>query len=158
MWFRQVHLLLQMLSRFRRQSGTLCLLSASFVLVISSTWATALILDKASPRNPSEEIPARSAADLILLVECLKKASLTSFLSIPQPLSVILINEIPPSFISTVMAVAPASMAFSTSSFTTDEGLSTTSPAAILIYSIFVQKIYIAIAYHLFFILSCNPE
>ena len=34
--------------------------------------------------------------------------------------------------ISTVIAVAPASIAFSTSSFTTEAGRSTTSPAAIL--------------------------
>ena len=37
----------------------------------------------------------------------------------------------PPPRSSTVMWVAPASMAFSTSSFTTEAGRSTTSPAAI---------------------------
>ena len=42
------------------------------------------------------------------------------------------ISVLPPSLISTVMAVAPASMAFSTSSFATELGRSTTSPAAIL--------------------------
>ena len=36
----------------------------------------------------------------------------------------------PPFWISTVTAVAPASMAFSSSSFTTLAGRSTTSPAA----------------------------
>ena len=44
-----------------------------------------------------------------------------------------LIKDIPPSLISIVTAVAPASIAFSTSSFTTDDGLSITSPAAILL-------------------------
>jgi DNA mismatch repair protein MutS len=68
----------------------------------------------------------------ILLVECRKNAERTSSRSIPQPLSVIRMNEIPPSLISTTTAVAPASMAFSTSSFTTEAGRSITSPAAIL--------------------------
>ena len=44
-----------------------------------------------------------------------------------------LIKDIPPSLISIVTAVAPASIAFSTSSFTTEDGLSITSPAAILL-------------------------
>ena len=44
-----------------------------------------------------------------------------------------LIKDIPPSLISIVTAVASASIAFSTSSFTTDDGLSITSPAAILL-------------------------
>jgi hypothetical protein len=48
------------------------------------------------------------------------------------PLSVMRISVVPPSLISTVIAVAPASIAFSTSSFTTELGRSTTSPAAIL--------------------------
>ena len=41
-------------------------------------------------------------------------------------------DKIPPSFISIVTDVAPASIAFSTSSFTTEAGRSITSPAAIL--------------------------
>ena len=49
----------------------------------------------------------------------------------PHPLSVTRIRVIPPRWISTVMLVAPASMAFSISSLMTDAGLSTTSPAAI---------------------------
>ena len=47
------------------------------------------------------------------------------------PLSVIFIYDIPPFFISTVILLAPASIEFSTISFTTDAGLSITSPAAI---------------------------
>jgi DNA mismatch repair ATPase MutS len=64
--------------------------------------------------------------------QTLANAERTSSRSIPQPLSVIRMNEIPPSLISTTTAVAPASMAFSTSSFTTEAGRSITSPAAIL--------------------------
>ena len=103
------------------------------VFVISSTCDTAAILASASPLKPRDETAIRSSIDLILLVACLLNAISISFLLIPLPLSVTLINEIPPSFISTVIAVAPASIAFSTSSLTTEEGLSTTSPAAILL-------------------------
>ena len=49
----------------------------------------------------------------------------------PQPSSVTRMRVIPPRLISTVTADAPASMAFSISSFTTLAGRSTTSPAAI---------------------------
>ncbi len=54
-----------------------------------------------------------------------------SFLSIQIQLSVIIISSIQPSFISTLILVAQASIEFSTNSFTTEKGLSTTSPAAI---------------------------
>ena len=104
----------------------------SLIFVRSSTCAIAAILESASPRNPREDIPVRSSTDRILLVECLKKASGTSSFGIPTPLSAIRIREIPPSLISTVTAVAFASIAFSTSSFTIDAGRSITSPAAIL--------------------------
>ena len=102
-------------------------------MVISSTCPTAAILESASPRKPREDTVNRSSTDWILLVEWRKKASGISSFSIPQPLSVTRINEIPPSRISTVTAVAFASMAFSKSSFTTDAGRSITSPAAILL-------------------------
>ena len=46
------------------------------------------------------------------------------------PSSVTRIMAMPPRWISTVTAWAPASTAFSTSSFTTEAGRSTTSPAA----------------------------
>src|SRR5262245_41165669 len=48
----------------------------------------------------------------------------------PQPSSLTLIRLRPPSRSVTSMRVAPASMAFSTSSFTADAGRSITSPAA----------------------------
>jgi hypothetical protein len=67
-----------------------------------------------------------------LLVAWRAKAKVNSSAGMPAPLSVILIEVSPPSAISTVTKEAPASMAFSVSSFTTDRGRSTTSPAAIL--------------------------
>ena len=105
---------------------------ADGVLVISSTWETAAILESASPRNPRDAMCSRSSTFSILLVAWRRKASGICSSSIPDPLSVMRISFLPPSVISTVTAVAPASIAFSTSSFTTEEGRSTTSPAAIL--------------------------
>ena len=75
----------------------------------------------------------RSSTLRILLVEWRKNAIADiCSRSIPHPLSVTRIKEIPPSLISTVTAVALASMAFSTSSLTIEDGRSITSPAAIL--------------------------
>ena len=102
------------------------------VFVSSSTWDTAAMLDRASPRKPKEPMVRRSSAVRILLVEWRRKAMEISSFSMPDPLSVMRISVVPPSCISTVIAEAPASIAFSTSSFTTEEGRSTTSPAAIL--------------------------
>src|SRR5580658_6864094 len=50
----------------------------------------------------------------------------------PHPSSAMRISRRPPFSISTRMLVEPASSEFSSSSFTTDAGRSTTSPAAIL--------------------------
>ena len=74
---------------------------------------------------------SRSYSERILLVAWRRKAVSASLSAMPQPLSVTRIRVIPPFWISTVTAVAPASMAFSTSSLTTLAGRSTTSPAAI---------------------------
>ena len=93
---------------------------------------TAAIEESASPRNPRDEIVRSSSTVFNFDVACLKNASLTSSAPIPLPSSVMRIMEIPPSFISIVMRVAPASIAFSVSSFTMEAGRSTTSPAAIL--------------------------
>ncbi|MOA04712.1 hypothetical protein D3C78_1242820 [compost metagenome] len=49
----------------------------------------------------------------------------------PEPLSVIRTSPLPPPAVAISILVAPASMAFSTSSFVALEGLSMTSPAAI---------------------------
>ena len=67
-------------------------------------------------------------------------------------------KAIPPSFISIVTASALASIEFSTSSFTTADGLSTTSPAAILSI-VFESRIFIFFIYqifHLLFSLLCR--
>ena len=72
------------------------------VLLTSSTFAIAAILANASPLNPIDFTVSRSSAFLILLVAWRSNASSTSSFAIPFPLSVILINEIPPFFISIV--------------------------------------------------------
>ena len=84
----------------------------------------------ASPRKPSVPIAFRSSALLIFEVACRSNASTASSRVIPSPSSVIFRSRRPPASISIVTRVAPASMAFSTSSLATDAGRSTTSPAA----------------------------
>ncbi len=106
--------------------------AASFSLVIMSTSATAAILASASPRKPSVAIESKSSTRLILLVAYLPNAVSTSAEAIPLPSSVMRIDSSPPPRVSTLICLAPASSAFSTSSLTTEAGLSTTSPAAIL--------------------------
>ena len=95
------------------------------------TDATAPMEAKASPLNPKLLIALRSSAVDILLVAWRRKAFGASSGERPQPLSETRIELSPPSCKDTLTAVAPASMAFSTSSFTMDAGRSTTSPAAI---------------------------
>ncbi len=85
---------------------------------------------KASPRKPKVPIRPRSSGPRSLLVAWRKKAVGSSGPGMPQPLSVTRMSPMPPRRISTATAEAPASMAFSTSSFTTLAGRSTTSPAA----------------------------
>ena len=137
------------------------------------------MLESASPRNPRLLTRYRSSTERILLVAWRKNAFRTCSFSIPPPLSVTRIKEQPPSLISTVTAFAPASMAFSTSSFTTLDGRSTTSPAAILSMVLLSSSLISAIcvsflhrcpalarncpaacgdtaAYHLFFSLFCR--
>ena len=85
----------------------------------------------ASPRNPKLCTDSRSSRSLILLVACRLNERGKSSFSIPKPLSRIRINFTPPCSTSTSIRVAPASKLFSTNSFTTLAGRSTTSPAAI---------------------------
>ena len=54
------------------------------VFVISSTCATAEILESASPLKPREETDRRSSTDRILLVEWRKKAKDTCSFSMPE--------------------------------------------------------------------------
>ena len=106
-------------------------ISSSSVLLIKLTLLMALMLAKASPLKPIVCILYKSSTFSILLVECLIKARLTSSLFIPLPLSETDIFLLPPSYILIMIFVAPASIEFSTSSLTTETGLSITSPAAI---------------------------
>src|ERR1700687_3591252 len=85
----------------------------------------------ASPLKPNVDTPTRSDAFLILDVPCRASASGTSSADMPAPSSLTRTSLRPPSSSAISIAVAPASMEFSTSSFTTDDGRSTTSPAAI---------------------------
>ena len=99
--------------------------------VSSSTFATEAIDASASPRKPSVAMAARSSSVRIFDVACRSKASIASSRTIPSPSSATPISLRPPSSISTLIRVAPASIEFSTSSLMTDAGRSTTSPAAI---------------------------
>src|SRR3982074_2151033 len=85
----------------------------------------------ASPRKPNVKTPTRSDAFLILDVPCRARASGTSSADMPAPSSLTRTSLRPPSSSVISIAEAPASIEFSTSSFTTEEGRSTTSPAAI---------------------------
>ena len=86
----------------------------------------------ASPLKPKVWILKRSYSFLILDVAWREKQSFASSRDIPQPSSSIIISFTPLSIKVIDIFLAPASIAFSTSSFTTEEGLSTTSPAAII--------------------------
>ena len=88
-------------------------------------------LGSASPRKPNVPMPRRSSTREILLVAWRSRARRASSPSIPSPSSTTRMRAVPPCSISTLTRVAPASSAFSTSSFTTLAGRSTTSPAAI---------------------------
>src|SRR5215472_3490255 len=100
--------------------------------VSSSSRDTAAMDGRASPRKPRVAIDSKSSAVLSLLVACRSKASSASSCVIPWPSSVTRIMRLPPCSTSIRTVFAPASRAFSSSSFTTDAGRSTTSPAAIL--------------------------
>ena len=106
--------------------------SLAAVRVVIVIRDTAAILARASPRKPRVAMASRSCSLLILLVACRSNAMRISLSSIPLPLSATRMLVSPPSWISTVTAVAPASRLFSISSLIAAAGLSTTSPAAIL--------------------------
>ena len=73
----------------------------------------------------------KSSDDRSFDVACRSNASSASSRPIPCPLSTMRISFRPPASISTRIRVAPASSEFSSNSFTTEAGRSTTSPAAI---------------------------
>ena len=119
-------------STFAPRTLTTVPLTLPLTFVTSSTSETDAMHGSASPLNPIVTNDSRSPSDMILLVACLSKAIRASLLVIPSPSSTTVMESFPPSLIWMEILPAPASMAFSTSSFTTDDGLSTTSPAAIL--------------------------
>jgi hypothetical protein len=84
----------------------------------------------ASPRKPKLWIARRSLPS-IFEVACRDSASGKSSARMPWPSSKTRISVLPPSACATSIRRAPASSAFSTSSFTAEAGRSTTSPAAI---------------------------
>jgi hypothetical protein len=94
---------------------------------------TAQMAGSASPRKPSVTMASRSASVASLEVACRRRARSTSSGDMPTPSSLTRISARPASLRSTVTCVLRASSEFSTSSFTTDAGRSTTSPAAILL-------------------------
>ena len=104
---------------------------SSRVRVSSSTRLTAAVAARASPRKPRVPMAARSSWVRSLEVAWRRKAVRASSRLMPQPSSLTRRKLMPPFCSSTVTVLAPASMAFSTSSFTTEAGRSTTSPAAI---------------------------
>ena len=103
--------------------------SAVHVTHVSSE--TAAIEGRASPRKRRVVMLRSLAAVRSFEVACLEKGVSTWWPGMPVPLSWTLMDLAPPCSMDTVICVAPASMAFSTSSLTTEAGRSTTSPAAI---------------------------
>ena len=91
--------------------------------------ATEAIEGSASPRKPSVVICC-SCSSASLEVAWRSSASGSSSGAMPQPSSLTWIRPLPPASSATSIRVAPASIAFSTSSLTTEAGRSTTSPAA----------------------------
>ena len=93
--------------------------------------ATEAMLGKASPRKPRVAMAARSSTRRILLVAWRSRLSRASSALMPRPSSSTRSSRLPPYSMVTLMRRASASSEFSTSSFTTEAGRSTTSPAAI---------------------------
>ena len=104
------------------------LLRAALVRLRRETLAMAA---RASPRKPMVATRSRSSSVVIFDVAWRVSARPSCPCSMPQPLSLMRIRRMPPSSRSMRMRVLPASMAFSRSSLSTEEGRSTTSPAAI---------------------------
>ena len=105
--------------------------SSPCCLVRNSTSATAAIDASASPRKPIVRRANKSEASRIFEVAWRSKARRASVSDIPLPLSITWMHVFPASVTDTSICPAPASMAFSTSSFITEAGLWITSPAAI---------------------------
>ena len=90
---------------------------------------TAPIEGSASPRNPKVAMRSRSSS-ASFEVAWRSTASARSSAPMPRPSSLTAMRSRPPLSSATSTRAAPASIAFSTSSLTTEAGRSTTSPAA----------------------------
>ena len=101
--------------------------------VSSRSRDTEAIDGSASPRKPNVATLSKSSASLIFDVACRSKASMASSRTMPHPLSTTWISLLPPASTLILIRAAPASSEFSSNSFTTEAGRSTTSPAAILL-------------------------
>lgn len=103
--------------------------AASRCRVVIASLATEPIEGSASPRKPSERMAKRSPSGSFE-VAWRSTASARSSGLMPAPSSTTRMSSRPPAAMVTAMARAPASIAFSTSSFTAAAGRSITSPAA----------------------------
>ena len=108
-----------------------CQDSESLVFEIICIFETDEIEAIASPLKPKVITLYKSSKFFIFEVEYFSAITSKSLFSIPVQLSVIIISSIHPLTISTFMLFAFASIEFSTNSFTTEKGFSTTSQAAI---------------------------
>ena len=109
----------------------MCACGEAPVRDVSVTRATEAMDASASPRNPSDPTASRSSSERILLVAWRASAIVNSSPAMPPPLSSTWMRAMPPASRSTWTSVAPESRLFSRSSFSTEAGRSTTSPAAI---------------------------
>ena len=122
-------------SPLRPSSSQPCPSSALSTRVRMDTSAMEQMAASASPLKPMVPTDSRSDRLAILLVALRLSAVGSSARWMPQPLSSTLMSRTPPACSRTVIYVAPASSALSTSSRTTEAGRSTTSPAAIWLMS-----------------------
>lgn len=104
---------------------------SSAVRVASEKRDTEAIEASASPRKPMVATASRSSSEPILLVAWRASASGRSLRPRPAPSSSTCTRLVPPASSVTWIDCAPASRLFSSSSFSTEAGRSTTSPAAI---------------------------
>ena len=105
--------------------------AACAVRLVRLSSETEAMAASASPRKPIVDTASRSASEAILLVAWRCSASVNSSAGMPTPSSSTTMLRTPPADRRTLICVARASSALSTSSRTTEAGRSTTSPAAI---------------------------
>mmetsp|Transcript_3965 Transcript_3965/g.12176 ORF Transcript_3965/g.12176 Transcript_3965/m.12176 type:complete len:319 (-) Transcript_3965:19-975(-) len=114
-------------------SRKLCLYahSSPLTLVVTWTFATYDTEARASPRNPKVSMSTRSSNFCSFDVACRSHNNGRSDCLMPHPSSQMRNRSKPPPSTSTEIVEAPASRAFSRSSFNALGGFVTTSPAAI---------------------------